>query len=339
MTTINEPSHRLLTWIRDSAWRLVVVLDRKSPVEAWRSVESERITVLDLERQHARYPKLSALLPENSYSRKNLGFLEAFRTGAEIVWELDDDNFPIADARVLIDEAWFPLAHGDVFGIDESELASESLLAVNLYPAIYGEHCWPRGFPLDQIQTGRGFVHRLNVENSEPSIQVPDIVQFGIDGEPDFDAVFRLSYPQRVRTARDVRIALPGPFVAPCNTQNTCWVKFRRAMETGAIFHPCTVPDRFSDILKGYIAQVFFTLGFGPPTAYQARNEHSFFEDFRGEIEMYLNLRAVLDVVQSFSSSEIETSREIMALLVDGGIVDSRELVVLDAFLDCSSVC
>lgn len=336
MTTIHGPSQPLLAWLRDSSWNLVVVLDRKSPVEAWTSVKSEKITVLDLEQQIARFPKLAALLPENSYSRKNFGFLEALHTGADVVWELDDDNFPIADPRLFLNEGWFPLSRSDVIGTDDAESEAESLFPVNLFPVIYDERCWPRGFPLDYLQTERGFISRIDTDDPRRPELEPELIQFGVNGEPDFDAIFRLSHRQRVWTARQVRISVPKPFVAPCNTQNTLWVDFPRAVKTGAIFHPCTVHDRFSDILKGYIAQVFFTLGFGPPTAYQARNEHSFFEDFRGEMEMYFNVRGVLNAVEMFTRSKIETAHDVIAVLANGGIVNRRELDVLDAFLDYS---
>jgi len=257
----------------------------------------------------------------------------------DVVWELDDDNFPIAYPRVFLDDVWLPLSRDDVVGVDDYETNTESLFPVNLYPAVSGERCWPRGFTLEQVQTERGFMYDVSMDDPGPSELEPELIQFGINGEPDFDAVFLLSYPRRLWTDRHVRISVPRPFIAPCNTQNTCWLEFRRAMKTGAIFHPCTVLDRFSDTPKAYIAQVFFTLGFGPPTVYQARNEHSLFEDFRVEMEMYFNLGGVLDAVEISTRSKIATVHDVMALLMDGGIVDRRELDVLDAFLECSNAC
>ena len=72
-------------------WDLLVVADQKTPVRAY---EKFGITVLTVEEQQRRWPKLSSELGWNTMLRRNFGFLHAWEAGYKLVVSVDDDNIP-----------------------------------------------------------------------------------------------------------------------------------------------------------------------------------------------------------------------------------------------------
>ena len=72
--------------------RFLVMGDTKSPGDF--SVEGCEFH--SFERQRESGFRYARLCPEKSYTRKNLGYLEAIRGGAQVVLETDDDNYPCA---------------------------------------------------------------------------------------------------------------------------------------------------------------------------------------------------------------------------------------------------
>src|ERR1019366_3417130 len=93
-----------------------------------------------LERQKETGFKVAALLPTRHYSRKNIGYLLAMRTGSAMLLETDDDNMPSQEfwrsrepgqrVRVLSGSGWS-----------------------NVYAYFSDVNIWPRGLPLDAIRT------------------------------------------------------------------------------------------------------------------------------------------------------------------------------------------
>ena len=69
---------------------VLIVGDAKGPA----SYELDGARLIDLETQHAMPFALASLLPTGHYARKNLGYLEAIRQGADCIYETDDDNEP-----------------------------------------------------------------------------------------------------------------------------------------------------------------------------------------------------------------------------------------------------
>ena len=87
-TTIWEPSKTLQQMARLKSWCIVVVLDKKTPVPFL----VNNAVVLGVEDQKRLPYRIVRRLPWNHFGRKNIGFLYAVHHGAEVVYDLDDDN-------------------------------------------------------------------------------------------------------------------------------------------------------------------------------------------------------------------------------------------------------
>ena len=57
-----------------------------------RSTSSSRIFYLSVESQEKSEVNFAKRLPWNSFGRKNLGYLYAIASGAEVIFDFDDDN-------------------------------------------------------------------------------------------------------------------------------------------------------------------------------------------------------------------------------------------------------
>ena len=96
ITTINKPTKGIVEiagLVKNHGWRCVVIGDKKTP-NNW---HVDGIDFLPISTQLERYGELSKMIPENHYSRKNIGYLYAIENGAEVILETDDDNIPKND--------------------------------------------------------------------------------------------------------------------------------------------------------------------------------------------------------------------------------------------------
>ena len=95
VTTIGKPElpalQALAAGSAEHGWTFYVVGDQKSP----RDFELPGSTFLSREHQLELPLTLSRLLPDNTYSLKNLGYLQAMQAGASVIVETDDDNIPM----------------------------------------------------------------------------------------------------------------------------------------------------------------------------------------------------------------------------------------------------
>ena len=93
-------------------------------------------------------------------------------------------------------------------------------------------------------------------------------------------------------------IVLAEGTVSPFNSQNTA---FRKELFP-LLYLPAFVTFRFTDILRGLIAQPIlwaagYMLGFTKATVFQHRNPHNYLKDFESEIPCYLHAQKVIDIV------------------------------------------
>jgi hypothetical protein len=77
-----------------SNWCVVVVGDKNGPKEPYRIQKSVKapFIFLSYEDQIRLAPIFANALPWNSFARKNFGYLYAIASGAEAIWDFDDDN-------------------------------------------------------------------------------------------------------------------------------------------------------------------------------------------------------------------------------------------------------
>ena len=211
----------------------------------------------DLLRQEQTGLRTAALCPTRHYARKNIGYLLAAKAGAQIIIETDDDNLPHPGF-------WGPRSRGQrVASVRDAGW-------VNAYAYFSDTNVWPRGLPLDAIQSTPPAFDGLPVHEADCPIQ-----QGLADGDPDVDAIYRLIFPVSVRFRPDRRLALCGGAWCPFNSQNTTW--WEDAYEL--MYLPSFCSFRMTDIWRSFIAQRIawangWSILFHEPTVFQIRNSH-----------------------------------------------------------------
>ncbi|VDO17806.1 unnamed protein product [Haemonchus placei] len=92
VTSIRYPSEDVKRLASLDGWNLVVVADVKTPKD-WH-LDAPGVHFLSLDVQTKLGFRITTLLPENSYTRKNVGYLYAIQMGAKWIYDTDDDNKP-----------------------------------------------------------------------------------------------------------------------------------------------------------------------------------------------------------------------------------------------------
>jgi hypothetical protein len=81
-------------------WCLVIILDEKNAgtfnSASLTAAMKSRTVILNLNDQTALPFKTVKLTPKNTFSRKNIGYLFAMHCGADVIFDLDDDNIPVS---------------------------------------------------------------------------------------------------------------------------------------------------------------------------------------------------------------------------------------------------
>jgi len=314
VTSIFPPTDgiRALAQLRD--WQVVVVGDRRTP-PGW---AAEGVTYLSPQMQDELAFESSALLPWNHYSRKMIGYLYAMSRGATVIAETDDDNVPTTDWSLPDFHGEFDVVQGDGF--------------VNVYRLFTDTLVWPRGFPLTRIRDA----HVKPVIAARRAAEI-GIWQFLADDDPDVDAIFRLVFDAHISFEERPPVVLDVGTACPFNSQNTIFARPAFPL----LYLPAFVTFRFTDILRGLVAQpalwaADLRLAFGGATVRQERNAHEALRDFEDEIPMYLQTETVFEAARETASPERsigDNLRAIYARLARLGVVDERELALLDAWL------
>ena len=294
---------------------VLIVGDRKSPNVAW----PDNVEFMSLEEQHALGGSLPAQIPENHYARKNVGYLALMRSGAEALFDTDDDNAP--------------LDHWQVREPACTALRAEHAGWLNVYRLFSSHLIWPRGLPLERI---RDPLPAISTATSP--VQSP-IQQGLVNGSPDVDAVWRLVLDAGLEF--DVRpsvVLAPGTW-CPFNSQSTWW--FPQAYPL--LYLPSFVSFRMTDIWRSFIAQrCLWELGLGivfhAPDMVQERNPHNLLSDFRQEVPGYLEnerMRGLLEVLALSSSADAigGNLHRCYEALVSAGIIPKEEMALVEGWL------
>ena len=315
ITSIFAPTEAIRAFASREGYQLVVVGDRKTPAD-W---AYPGVVYLNVEDQMGLNPELAAAIPYNHYGRKMMGYIYAMQQGAEIIIDTDDDNIPY--------DTWeFPSFDGSYTG------SEEGLGWVNIYHHYTSQEIWPRGLPLRHIRDERS---KLRWQSGAAPAQV-GIWQGLADEDPDVDAIYRLTSNQPCIFESRPPVFLNEGTVTPFNSQNTA---FRKELFP-LLFLPSFVTFRFTDILRGIIAQPIlwahgYRLGFLPATVVQKRNEHDYFKDYESEVPMYLHAEKSLTLVQD-ALRRASVKDDLLAAyqaLLHAGVVEERELKVLEIWL------
>ncbi len=179
---------------------------------------------------------------------------------------------------------------------------------VNVYSYFTDQHIWPRGFPLNRVCDPAA---RLGAGPMQTAPVRIGIWQGLADGDPDVDAVYRMTVNTPCFFDTKPPVVLNTGTVSPFNSQNTAFIRPVFAL----LYLPASVSFRSTDIIRGLVAQPIlwsagYSLGFTRATVVQDRNEHHYLSDFESEIPCYLHAEKILDVVEGAVSSRfsIETN-------------------------------
>ena len=261
---------------------------------------------LGIKEQEALGYNFVTLMPFGNYARKSIGHLYAIQHGAKLIYETDDDNHP-SDGKLHFHETFR----------DSYYVYSTNRSVVNAYEFLGQSTIWPRGYPLDMIAEPPEY-NVIKCEGAKPLVQ-----QGVVDGDPDIDAIFRLTRKDKgvrldVRFDRDQDVVvLPKGSLCPYNAQNTLYVYDA----FWSLQFPSTVNMRITDIWRSYFMQRLFWeigghLSFFPPSAYQYRSAHNYHKDFIDEKLLYYDSGRMVDFLLTWKPSHEDLFDNIVDLSI-----------------------
>ena len=270
-TTIQSPTKASRLFAEKEGWEFIVVGDTKTPHEEYKSINC---TYLHPEYQEREYKEISDLIGWKTIQRRNIGFIEAYRRGADVIATVDDDNIPY-----------------DNWG---KNLLLNKEIEVDLYEP-YGDYfdplsvtnhkdLWHRGYPIEHLD----FKNKIEYKGKIKKIFK---IQADLwDGDPDIDAICRLSKKPCVKFDKI------SPFTSnkfsPFNSQNTF-------ISRDVISHYMVLPfvGRMDDIWGGYLVEKLFgcCVVYNEATVYQERNPQDLVKNLENEIIGYRHTKSFLE--------------------------------------------
>ncbi len=310
ITGIHGETEAVKMWQKLPEWHVVLVGDKKSKKVA----SSDTLTYLSIDDQRDLGFAYTEHCPENNYARKNIGYLYALKQGATDIYDTDDDNLPL--------EGW------ERPQWTCSRRCDSASGFANVYRYFSDAFVWPRGFPLDHVHDDVA-----PLQNASATIGV---WQSLADRQPDVDALHRLLFPGDVHFHVGERMALAPRTYCPFNSQCTFWHRDSFAF----LYLPAQVSFRFTDILRGYIAQRLLweqgsALGFTEAMVVQDRNEHDLMNDLRQEMDCYVGVHPTIAALEEaeFTKDPFENVERAYAALISAGVVPKDEMVACRAWI------
>ena len=319
ITSISGPNEGMKAFAQGCKKRgidFIVVGDMKSP----ENFQLDGCRFISIGEQRQLPYKIAKLLPDNHYSRKNLGYLLA--RDKDIILETDDDNLPR-------EEFWNKeLSYNNARVVDKKGW-------VNTYEMFSDKPIWPRGFPLEELQHSR-----IGDKDMSASGKMYDIAIYqGLaDENPDVDAVYRMTSTLPLNFEKNPPVILAPGTWCPFNSQNTTWK--REAFPL--LYLPSYCSFRMTDIWRSFVAQrIAWTCGwsvlFHAADVWQERNEHNLLKDFADEVPGYLNnfqMCRMLDALDLKSGRDniCENLIRCYRLLVENSWVGKEEMKLVEAW-------
>ena len=314
ITSIFPSTKAVDSYSKFESLQTIVIGDKKSPDKYC----NPDVTFLSVLKQSELKYAINKELPYNHYCRKNIGYIFAIQDGAEVIIDTDDDNIPYTD--------WsFPDFNG------EFDQVNSNLGFVNIYSLFTEQNIWPRGLPLNKINS------KLDEKQLQKKSCTVGIWQGLVDDDPDVDAIYRIINNTPCFFKKRPPIVLQQGTISPFNSQNSA---FRKELFP-LLYLPATVTFRFTDILRGYVAQPImwlynYTLGFTQAIVKQERNPHDYMKDFELEIPCYLQSESVIEIVSAKITSRFSVTENLYISyesLFKKEIIKKKELTLIEAWI------
>lgn len=299
ITTIQAPTPSVAKVILQlpSAEDLIVIGDKRGPHSY-----TAGVTFYDFERQIDQLPfRMARILPDGHYARKNLGYLIALSQNADLLYETDDDNYPLP--------GWMPYKSTELSEVIESQPASAPWVNAYLpFARKDGPFIWPRGLPLTHL--------RAEGVLSERRSRFSPVHQALVNHAPDVDAIWRAINRDPYNFAQvKTALALAPHTYCPFNSQNTWW--FPEAYPL--LYLPSMCSFRMTDIWRSFITERCLSeqdlnIMFHGPDARQDRNEHLLLRDFEQEVPGYINNNKL---VEHLANAHLQKGRSLSTSLAN----------------------
>ena len=322
ITSISSGQNKILqsfgTYCKKNEIPFILIGDSKTP----KDFALDGCSFYGMEEQKNLLYSFAHLVPENHYSRKNIGYLIAADKGAELIIETDDDNYAMP-------EFWHERER-----VHESYVI-ENASWINLYRYFTNERIWPRGFALEHLNDPP-----VAIENF-PVLKVYCPVQQGLANEdPDVDALFRLTHKLPLNFNPGPNVAIGADSWCPFNSQNTTW--FREAFLLTYLPSYCSI--RMTDIWRSFVVQRICSANgwhilFHKPTVWQERNDHNLIKDFEDEIPGYLNNKNICNILAGLDilkgAEKIgDNLLKCYKSLVEMNLIGTEEIPLLEAWIN-----
>lgn len=273
LTTIQEPTLATKKFSEMEGWNLIVVGDTKTPHDSYKKINC---TYLTPEYQDEKYKQISDLIGWKTIQRRNIGFIEAYNLGADVVATVDDDNIPYENwgNNLLIGKS----AYVDFY--DSSSIGVFDALSVT-----NRNDLWHRGFPIEKLNDKNNvtYLGKRLIDNIH--------IQADLwDGDPDIDAMCRLTKKPIVKF--NITEPYTSNTITPFNSQNT--FLSREILKYYMVF---PFVGRMDDIWGAYILQKLIkcNIVFNKASVYQERNIQDLVTNLEKEIIGYRNTLNLLN--------------------------------------------
>ena len=282
-TTIYSVSEATKKFAKFKDWHLYIVGDTKTPHEEYInfSKNNDNVSYLSPEYQEKNFKEISDLIGWKSIQRRNIGFLQALKDGADIIASVDDDNIPLDNwgKNLMIGKPT------NVYYYETDDIAFDPVGVTNY------KKLWHRGFPIQNLH------QRNNRYKITRKTIIPDIQADFWNGDPDIDAVCRLEHkPMCFFDSKYFPLATNT--FSPFNSQNTFFS--REAMKKYFVV-PTPGIGRMDDIWASYyLESLGFNVVYNEATVFQDRN----IQDLTKNLTMeYIGYEKTKDLLESLKEN------------------------------------
>jgi hypothetical protein len=279
LTSIYKPSLALLKYIEFKDWNIILVGDKKTPENEYFELEysNTNFKYLSVEFQEKNYNELSDSIGWNKIQRRNIGYIEALKNGAEIIASVDDDNIPL--------DNWGK----NLYIGKKTQVYYYELIDNNIFDPIgvtNYNHLWHRGFPIQKLFE-RNNKFKITIKDI-----IPDIQADFWNGDPDIDAICRLEHkPNCFFDKKFFPFSCNG--FSPFNSQNTFFSR-------NALKKYLVIPyiGRMDDIWASYyIESLGFEVIYNEPSVFQDRNVQNLTNNMKMEYIGYEQTENLIDAI------------------------------------------
>ena len=335
ITTNKNPNiyFKKLLNITKGLWKIVVVERGENINKEWENFIDDSVVYLSLKSQNNLCYQTTKYIPNNSYQRKNIGYLYAIEHGAKEIFDTDD-NIMLTNNLIRTNLTGYRLYY-----------ANNISYMINPFQYFGRPDAWPRGFNLkylDKNCSNNIYTAMYNRLLCKP------LIFNGLLKIPDIDTIFLQTkediYSSKKRPKfhkSSPLFYIPGNY-APINSKNTIFLY--DVFPSLAL--PISVSKRVCDIWRGYLIQRY-AWGYNGTVLYQMTEAsyrgifNNMSLNFEMEKDLFFKIDKLLKILNyDFDENSIINISypglfliKLIEILVQNEILDENDLNMYKAFL------